>query len=309
MFSISILGSGSKANSYLIRGYEDFVIDNGYSFKEFNRRIELLNHKHLNIKNIFLTHTHQDHCKGIPTLSRRFKIPIYLNNLSDLNKLRKNSKCEINPFIYNKPIIINKDFQVLPLETSHDSEGSTCFFFKYYNNNFAVITDTGETNNKMLHLASSCDTIILESNYNLEMLHNSSYPWPTKSRIKSAQGHLSNFQAAEFIKDLLKKTRKKIHNILLCHLSENSNTPEQLIEDYSIYFDKFKNYKFETVIGHGILNNSNNIFFELNNEDKKYYKSINIAYNGKLAHIYVTNRNKTSLFTSNLKNMKTEISH
>ncbi len=55
------------------------------------------------------------------------------------------------------------------------------------------------------------------------MLENSSYPYILKKRILSARGHLSNFAAGEFIKELLQGGTTRF---VLSHLSRENNMPE-----------------------------------------------------------------------------------
>ena len=41
------------------------------------------------------------------------------------------------------------------------------------------------------------DFLIIESNHDLEMLMNGTYPWHLKNRIHGEQGHLSNDDTAD----------------------------------------------------------------------------------------------------------------
>ena len=67
-----------------------------------------------------------------------------------------------------------------------------------------------------------CDTVILESNHDIQMLKNGIYPYHLKARIMSDKGHLSNASCAEFLPFLQQKGTKKV---ILAHLSEQNNTP------------------------------------------------------------------------------------
>ena len=64
-------------------------------------------------------------------------------------------------------------------------------------------------------------TIILESNHDLEMLKYGPYPLPLQQRVRSSRGHLSNDDAADFLRELLQGA---VVEVVLAHLSEKNNT-------------------------------------------------------------------------------------
>ena len=66
-----------------------------------------------------------------------------------------------------------------------------------------------------------CNALIIESNYDLDMLLAGSYTPELKVRIVQGQGHLSNEQAASAVKRFW---HKDLSHLFLCHLSENNNT-------------------------------------------------------------------------------------
>ncbi|MEG0252736.1 MAG: hypothetical protein RR667_01460, partial [Muribaculaceae bacterium] len=65
--------------------------------------------------------------------------------------------------------------------------------------------------------------LMIEANYDAEMLSQGTYPEYLKNRILAANGHLDNKDAARFIADNYKPELKYI---FLCHLSNDNNTPE-----------------------------------------------------------------------------------
>ena len=90
-----------------------------------------------------------------------------------------------------------------------------------------IITDTGKTSSQMRQLAEESDVLFLESNYCPDLLKKGPYPVWLQKRILSEYGHLSNFDALEFVKSLgCEKCRK----IYLCHISDKNNTPERVKE-------------------------------------------------------------------------------
>ena len=86
MFRYAVLGSGSSANSYIFEfeGFS-FILDNGFSARELNRRMAELSFKPDNLEFIFLSHIHSDHLKGVERLSLDRKVPVVLHENLNIN--------------------------------------------------------------------------------------------------------------------------------------------------------------------------------------------------------------------------------
>ena len=78
------------------------------------------------------------------------------------------------------------------------------------------------TNGILKNLEGS-EFILLESNYDPEVLMYSHYPYILKTRIAGPTGHLSNEAAGKTISFLLKSG---LQQVMLGHLSKESNFPE-----------------------------------------------------------------------------------
>ena len=65
--------------------------------------------------------------------------------------------------------------------------------------------------------------LLLESNYDLNTLKCSSYPYPLKQRIAGPYGHLSNDIAGQTISHLM---NYGLETVMLGHLSKENNFPE-----------------------------------------------------------------------------------
>jgi len=90
-----------------------------------------------------------------------------------------------------------------------------------------VATDLGEISQTVASYAKAANLVVIESNYDEQMLVNGRYPYYLKKRIRSDLGHLSNRQTAEFLADIFNEGHC---NICLAHLSKNNNTPEIAIQ-------------------------------------------------------------------------------
>ena len=88
---------------------------------------------------------------------------------------------------------------------------------------FSFLTDLGEITPTAAKYIRKANYLILEANYDDEMLKMGSYPQYLKERISSNTGHMSNLATAEF---LAENFTEHLHYIWLCHLSKDNNHPE-----------------------------------------------------------------------------------
>jgi phosphoribosyl 1,2-cyclic phosphodiesterase len=78
-------------------------------------------------------------------------------------------------------------------------------------------------NQRIIDQVTGSDTLILESNHDVEMLRMGHYPWNVKRRILSDVGHLSNEDAGEALAEILRGVGE---NVYLAHLSRDNNVCE-----------------------------------------------------------------------------------
>ena len=224
----AILGSGSSANSYIFEhdGFA-FVVDNGFSLREFTARSESMGFDISAVKFIFLTHRHIDHSRGIGALSKKLKIPVVMCRDVSFEKTESKriyKRLDVEPgrsYSYS-----GLDFSVFPI--SHDSPGSVSYSFTIAGYTFTLITDTGIILKDMEKHALKSDILFLEANYCPVMLEEGPYPVYLKKRIDSEHGHLSNNAAVEFLSRLYLKGAGKTRMTYLCHLSDTNNCCEKL---------------------------------------------------------------------------------
>ena len=88
---------------------------------------------------------------------------------------------------------------------------------------FVIMTDIGRMTEEALNWARQADTVVIESNYDPEMLRLGPYPPDLQKRIRDGHGHLSNPECAEAIRAF---RHDGLRHIFLCHLSEHNNTPD-----------------------------------------------------------------------------------
>ena len=131
------------------------------------------------------------------------------------------------------------DLDIQPFSIPHDA-ANPCGFNIYNNNSkISIATDLGHINDSILKSLEKSSFILLESNYEPEVLKFSSYPYVLKKRIDGPNGHLSNDMAGETISKLIPTGLKYV---MLGHLSKENNFPE---------------LAYKTVMEHIVRNNIN----------------------------------------------------
>jgi len=218
-----VLASGSKGNStYIDTGEVRILIDAGMSGIEMERRLTAIGVSLSEIDAILITHEHTDHIHGVGILSRRAKIPVYANAATFSGASKTVRKLfSYNEFETGLSFQI-RNIEIHPFAVSHDARDPVGFRITDGRYSFGYCTDTGKISQLIRHRLASCQAIVLESNHDIEMLQNGSYPPYLKQRIRSNQGHLDNKAAALFLKDLL---HEKLQHVVLAHLSEENNDP------------------------------------------------------------------------------------
>lgn len=224
-----VISSGSKGNMTYIRTEEaNILIDAGVSIKETKARTNL---ELSNIDAIFITHEHIDHVKYIEQIARLSDAVIYVNENS-FKKIAQRyikdlSGLKVKFLEPNKQIKI-KNVKVSSLNLQHDSECCYGYIFVSNDKALAYCTDTGFIPLPYIDLLKKVDSLIIESNHDVEMLLNSERPWYLKNRILSIKGHMSNKICGEVLNKIL--DGGKVNQVILAHLSEECNTEELAID-------------------------------------------------------------------------------
>jgi len=222
MLQITSLNSGSNGNCYYIgNGNEAVLIDAGISCRETEKRMARLGLSMSSVKAIIVSHEHSDHITGVPGLSKKFRLPVYITPLTLAGARIPIEPELIYSFITGTPLLIG-ELQILPFAKKHDAADPHSFVISYNNIHVGVFTDIGNCCAEVIRYFKQCHAVFLESNYCSNMLAKGNYPWPLKERIRNGRGHLSNTEAL----DLFRQHRGSISHLILSHLSRNNNDPE-----------------------------------------------------------------------------------
>jgi len=225
------LYSGSSGNSTLIETAEgSILIDAGKSARALTNALKQAGSDPSKILAVFVTHEHTDHTSALEVFLKKNPIPVHMTEISakglhspDGSRLRA-AIC-FHPPVYSVRVA---DMTVTSFPVSHDS--AYCVGYRIETDEgykFGYATDTGCVTDGMKAMLDGCDSVVLESNHNVEMLKCGSYPPDTKRRIMSKFGHLSNEDCADFAHRLAERGTKKF---MLAHISAENNTPELALD-------------------------------------------------------------------------------
>ena len=236
MLKLYSIISGSSGNASLLTdGKTNILIDCGTSGKRATEALESLSVPASRLNAIIISHEHIDHTKGAGILARKYNIPIYATNgthtKSDFGKLDDSLIHEISPDVTYDISGIG----ITPFAIPHDASEPCGFILTDGHKKFATATDIGIMTDAILSRISGCDSVLLESNHDIDMLRFGEYPYALKQRILSDVGHLSNKAAAAAAFELVKRGTK---HLMLGHLSDKNNLPYVAqMETYNLLTD------------------------------------------------------------------------
>ena len=226
MFNFCSLYSGSSGNSLFVESENTkLLVDAGVSSKKIEEALGNLEIDPTSIDGILITHEHSDHVQGLGTFAKKFNLPVFVNEktLDAMPKQKeKISEKNIKLFNINEKFEIG-DLKVKPFSIPHDAANPCGFNIFKDDKKISIATDIGHMTNGILKNLEDSIFIMLESNYDPEVLKYSKYPYQLKTRIAGPDGHLSNDLAGKTISYLLNSGLKQA---VLGHLSKQSNFPE-----------------------------------------------------------------------------------
>jgi len=226
MIKFVSLSSGSKGNCSLVETNNlKLLIDIGVTYMYLSKSLESLDLTPYDIDGILITHIHSDHVKGLKQLVSKTKIKVYIPS---------KMKDEVTTIIDEDCIEILDDItdmidtKIELIYTSHDTECSVGYIITNEEESLVYITDTGYINRKYMKKLNNKSIYFIESNHDEEMLMNGPYPPFLKQRVVGDEGHLSNRQTNEYLKQIVGSNTKYV---FLAHISEKNNTKELVLEE------------------------------------------------------------------------------
>lgn len=226
--------SGSSGNCYFLGIFEEdkcvssILIDAGVSPRRIKKELALDGIEIENIKALLVTHDHFDHIRSLGNICKHFNIPVWsspelikvLSRQSVSGTYLYNLRRELSP---DWNTIVNDNIKVKYFIVPHDASQTIAFAIMLNDYKFVIMTDIGSITAEALSFAKGANTVVIESNYDKELLAKGPYPKELQDRISGGFGHLSNVQCAEAISQF---DHPELKNVFLCHLSAHNNNPQ-----------------------------------------------------------------------------------
>lgn len=220
------LFSGSSGNCVCVgTGAGRLLVDAGVSCARITAELARIGADARDILAILITHEHSDHIRGAGIFARKYEVPIYATAGT---WAAMSGKLGELPSDFMRIIDSEQDFtlagmNIQPFPTPHDAAESVGYSFTAGGATFALATDIGCARQGWLKRVTGAQAVLLESNYDPDMLRAGRYPYELKRRIMSKRGHLSNDDAAEIAQMLAEGGTRRI---VLGHLSQENNFPD-----------------------------------------------------------------------------------
>jgi phosphoribosyl 1,2-cyclic phosphodiesterase len=233
------LSSGSSGNCYYLGNeFHGILIDAGISAKSIRKFLMSIDISMQTIMGVLITHNHIDHIKGLEVLTRKGSIPAFTTDniwksiLSPHHRISRDCIREIP--LQQKFHLAGFDIEAFPV--CHDAPETIGFHICAGGKKITIVTDLGHICQTAAPYIKAANLLVIESNYDEEMLVNGRYPYFLKARIQSDYGHLGNEQTSVFLADNI---NDNLSHICLAHLSKNNNTPEKALQTLQqIFSDK-----------------------------------------------------------------------
>ncbi|MDE5790615.1 MAG: MBL fold metallo-hydrolase [Muribaculaceae bacterium] len=226
-------GSGSSGNScYIGTSKGGIIIDAGLKAEEIERKLLENGIPMSDVKGLFLTHDHSDHVRYSYNLLRNhrhirlFCTPRVLNGILRRHNISKRIKEYHEPIFKEIPKKV-LDMEITAFEVPHDGTDNMGFSIEFGEKRFVLATDLGAVTERARHYMSRANYLVIEANYDPDMLRLGRYPEYLKARIMTERGHMQNEATAQFLKEIMNPGLKYV---FLCHLSQDNNTPAKALK-------------------------------------------------------------------------------
>ncbi|MEW6347800.1 MAG: MBL fold metallo-hydrolase [Thermodesulfobacteriota bacterium] len=222
------VASGSSGNSYLVEAESaKLLIDAGLTAKQIVLRLGQVGVDPGDLHAIVVSHAHSDHVKGVGVLSRKFKIPVWMNE--GTRSVIGDSLGKIDTW---EAFETGKSFQVAgfkihPFAVPHDCKDPVGFRITREAAGIGIATDMGTPTGLAATLLTGLEVVVVESNHDPVMLQEGPYPWELKQRIRGRLGHLSNPDSARLLQRIVSD---RLRFVVLGHLSEKNNRQELALD-------------------------------------------------------------------------------
>lgn len=235
------LASGSSGNCYYL-GTDEYgiLMDAGIGMRTIRKTLKDNGIGLEQIMAVFITHDHADHIKSVGSLGEKYGIPVYATQkvhagLDNSNYI--DEKLSLSRRIIEKEeSVCIKDFKITAFGIPHDASDCVGYMVVYKYHKWVLATDVGHIDDTVSGYIRMANHLVVEANYDREMLRCGNYSGHLKRRISNGNGHLCNSEIAEF---LAANFDLHLRNIWLCHLSKENNHPDLAFKTVEMEMGKY----------------------------------------------------------------------
>ena len=219
-----ILGSGSGGNAAVVEcGAQRLMIDAGLSAKQLTLRLAQVGIDPGTLDGILLTHEHGDHVRGLKVLLKQYPLPVFAT--ADTAQMVRETGVaggKWKLFEAGRTFAIGAT-TIASFPTQHDAADPVGFVIDHQATRLGVVSDAGFVTPNMTETLRGLNGLFVEANYDDALLDaDTKRPWPTKQRIRSRHGHLSNLQVMDLVREI---AHPALSRVVLGHLSADCNGP------------------------------------------------------------------------------------
>jgi phosphoribosyl 1,2-cyclic phosphodiesterase len=233
------LQSGSNGNCiYVEANGIRLLFDAGISGKQAEQRLAAHGRDIRDVDALIISHEHRDHSHAMGIFHRKFGLPVYVTRrtLAAAGARQRLGRIDHLRHYAAGTALQFGTVSVQTVCTPHDGDDPVAFVVDDGRHRLGILTDLGHAFRSLTDLIPTLDALLLESNYDPDMLATGFYPEPLKRRIRGQAGHLSNVEAAELLRNSM---GRKLKWVCLGHLSGENNAPELAAETHrSIWGDR-----------------------------------------------------------------------
>jgi phosphoribosyl 1,2-cyclic phosphodiesterase len=219
------LASGSSGNCLVAEAGGTLVmLDCGLSLTETERRLERAGLAPSQVSAILVTHEHGDHADGVFDFAAAHRVTVYLTH-GTLAAMRAEGKVvegvKVSPITAREAFAVDA-IHVRPFTVPHDAREPVQFVLSDGDARLGVITDVGIPTVYVQKILSGLDALVLECNYDRDLLWSGAYPKWLKERIAGPFGHLDNRDSERLLGAI---DRSRLKHVIAAHLSQQNNRP------------------------------------------------------------------------------------
>jgi phosphoribosyl 1,2-cyclic phosphodiesterase len=236
-----VLASGSAGNcAFLQADGFGLLIDAGLGPRYIAARLAAVGASWRDVHAAVLTHTHSDHWKDF-TLAHlhRSRIPLYCSPRHHAGLTRYAGAFAglaaadlVRPFAEDNPLELRPGVTCRPVAVPHDSDPTYAFridgpaglFGPQWSLGYA--SDLGACRPELVEAFADVNVLAIEFNHCDRMERASGRPRFLIQRVLGDEGHLSNDQAADAVRQVVRASAPgSLKHLVQLHLSRDCNTP------------------------------------------------------------------------------------